>query len=75
MHSAMAIAAQSVDPECPSREAAVQTLAINAITITNDITWRRSPSIGFRELAGNPLSGRMCAGSQPQDLAPIVLQK
>ena len=35
-------------------------IAIDAISIANDISWRLLPAVGFGQLTGNPVSARAC---------------
>jgi hypothetical protein len=49
-------------------------VAIDAITIANDILWRLLPAVGFGQLTGNPMGARACGHTQPQKLAAGMLQ-
>jgi hypothetical protein len=49
-------------------------IAIDAISIANDISWRLLPAIGFGHLTGNPMGARACGHTQPQKLAAGMLQ-
>src|SRR5258708_5744948 len=49
-------------------------LAIDAIAIANDISWRLLPAVGFGQLTGNPMGARACGHVQPQKLAAGMLQ-
>jgi hypothetical protein len=49
-------------------------IAIDAIPITNDISWRLLPAVGFGQLTGNPMGARACSHTQPQKLAAGMLQ-
>jgi hypothetical protein len=49
-------------------------LAIGAIAIANDISWRLLPAVGFGQLTGNPMGARACGHVQPQKLAAGMLQ-
>src|SRR6266487_3724654 len=49
-------------------------IAINAIPIANDISWRLLPAVGFGQLTGNPMGVRACGHTQPQKLAAGMLQ-
>src|SRR3984893_2283803 len=43
-------------------------LAIDAIAIANDISWRLLPAVGFGQLTGNPMGARACGYVQTQKL-------
>ena len=49
-------------------------IAIDAIPIANDISWRLLPAVGFGQLTGNPMGARACGHTQPQKLAAGMLQ-
>src|SRR5262249_36434775 len=49
-------------------------IAIDAIPITNDISWRLLPAVGFGQLTRNPMGAGACGHSQPQKLAAGMLQ-
>jgi hypothetical protein len=43
-------------------------IAVDAIAIANNISWRLLPAVGLGELTGNPLGTRMRGHTQPQNL-------
>src|SRR5262249_25166105 len=49
-------------------------IVIDAIPITNDISWRLLPAVGFGQLTRNPMGARACGNAQPQKLAAGMLQ-
>jgi hypothetical protein len=49
-------------------------IAIDAIPIANDMSWRLLPAVGFGQLTGNPMGARACGHAQPQKLATGMLQ-
>src|SRR6266550_5008004 len=49
-------------------------VAIDAITVANDVARRPLPSVGLGQLAGNPFCRRMCRNAHPQKLATTMLQ-
>jgi hypothetical protein len=49
-------------------------IAIDAVSITNDVSWRLLPAVGFGQLTGNPMGARACGHTQPQKLAAGMLQ-
>src|SRR5262245_55460382 len=49
-------------------------VAIDAITVANDVAGRLLPPICLGQLAGNPFRSRMRRGTHPQKLATTVLQ-
>src|SRR5438067_13718672 len=49
-------------------------IAIDAIPIANDISWRLLPTVSLSQLTGNPMGARACGHAQPQKLAPGMLQ-
>ena len=76
---------RSVCPFCHGDRAAVgrsrmphrtkpleEGIAIDAIPITNDISWRRLPAVCLRQLSGNPLSARMCGHAKQQNITARV---
>jgi hypothetical protein len=48
-------------------------IAIDAVSITNDVSWRLLPAVGFDQLTGNPMGARACGRTQPQKLAAGML--
>ena len=44
-------------------------IAIDAIPIANDISWRLLPAVGFGQLTGNPMGARAFGHTQPHKLA------
>src|SRR5215831_17223533 len=49
-------------------------IAIDAIPIADDVSWRLLPAVSFGQLTGNPMGARACGHTQPQKLAAGVLQ-
>ncbi|HXW29893.1 MAG TPA: hypothetical protein VEK55_11075, partial [Xanthobacteraceae bacterium] len=49
-------------------------MAVNTITVANDVPRRLLPPIGFRQLTGNPLCVRVRGDTQPQKLAATMPQ-
>ena len=49
-------------------------LAVDAVAVADDITWRGLPAAGLGKLMGNPFRRRMRRHAQPQDLTSAVLQ-
>jgi hypothetical protein len=49
-------------------------IAIDAIPVANDISWRLLPAVGFGQLTGNPMGARACCHTQPQKFAAGLLQ-
>src|SRR5262249_4505010 len=41
-------------------------VAIDAISIANDISWRLLPAVGFGQLTGNPMGAWACSHAQPR---------
>jgi hypothetical protein len=70
----MATVARSADPGYPCSKPLDDDIAINAISIANDTSWRLLPAVGFGQLTGNPTGARTCGHAQPQKLAPGMLQ-
>src|SRR5258708_38382427 len=50
-------------------------IAIDAIPITNDISWRLLPAVGFGQLTGDPTGTRACGHTQPQKLTAGIQQE
>src|SRR5260221_1415678 len=51
-----------------------EDIAIDAISIANDVPWRLLPAVGFGQLTGNPVSARACGHTQPHKLTAGMLQ-
>jgi hypothetical protein len=47
--------------------------AIDAIPITNDVSWRLLPAVSLDQLTGNPIGARACGHTQPHKLAAGML--
>src|SRR6266478_4427019 len=48
-------------------------IAIDAIPIANDISWRLLPAVCLSQLPGNPRGARACSHTQPHKLAAAML--
>jgi hypothetical protein len=46
-------------------------IAIDAIPIANDTSWRLLPAVGFGQLTGNPMGARARGHTQPQKLSAL----
>jgi hypothetical protein len=44
-------------------------IAIDAISIANDVPWRLLPTVSLGQLTGDPIGTRACGHTQPQKLA------
>ena len=53
-------------------KAAGKHRAVAGIAVADQIAWCLLPTIGLRELIGDPLSCRMRRHAKPQDLSPSV---
>jgi hypothetical protein len=49
-------------------------IAIDAIPIADDVSWRLLPAVSFGQLTGNPMGARAYGHTQPQKLAAGMLQ-
>ena len=71
-HSLSPNPGRAASPICPDlRQAHV---AVDGVAVTNDVSRRYFPTISLGELLRNPFSRWVCGHSQPQHLAPIVMQ-
>src|SRR5258708_24368949 len=61
-------------PTAHRLKAPYEDVTVDGVAVTNDVLRRYVPTIGLGELARNPFSRWVRGHSQPQDLAPIVLQ-
>ena len=61
-------------PNAHRPKAADEDVTVDGVAVTNDVSRRYFPTIGFRELVRNPFSRWVRSHSQPQDLAAIVMQ-
>src|SRR3979409_1493633 len=61
-------------PNAHRPKAADEDVTVDGVAVTNDVSRRYFPTIGFRELMRNPFSRWVRSHSQPQDVAAIVLQ-
>ena len=55
-------------------KAAGKNVAGDVVSVTDDVTWRRFPTKGLRDLTGDPFSRWVCSNPETQDLAATVLQ-
>ena len=49
-------------------------IAIDAIAIADNKSWRLLPAVGFSQLTGDPMGARPCGHTQPHKLAAGMLQ-
>jgi hypothetical protein len=61
-------------PNAHRPKAADEDVTVNGVAVTNDVSRRYFPTIGLGELARNPFSRWVRSHSEPQDLAPIVME-
>jgi len=74
IHSATAIAARLPITNAHRPKAADEDVTVDGVAVTNDVSRRYFPTIGLGELARNPFSRWVRGHSEPQDLAPIVME-
>ena len=70
----MATALQSADRGYPSSQPTENGLAIDAITVADDVARRPLPPVCLGQLPGNPFRCRMLSDAYQQKLATTVLQ-
>src|SRR6266849_5678694 len=51
-----------------------EDLAVDAVAITDDVSWRPIPTAGLDQLTSNPFRGRVSGCSKGHDLPPAVTQ-
>jgi hypothetical protein len=61
-------------PYAHRSQPAQNSIAVDAITVANDVARCPLPPVRLGQLAGNPFRGRMRRDSHPQKLATTVLQ-
>ena len=51
-----------------------KNVAVDGVSVTDDVTWCCFPTKGLRELTSDPFSRWVCSNPETQDLAATVLQ-